>query len=50
MVKLYAMFQIREAAGQLQMFFKLGVLKNFTNLIGFILFQCLLCLTEKNKW
>ena len=34
MVNFYAMFQIRKAVGQSQMFFKLGVLKNFANFIG----------------
>ena len=29
MENFYAMFQIREAVGRLQMFFKIGVLKNF---------------------
>ena len=32
-VNLYAMFQIREVVGWLQMFFKLGVLKNYANFI-----------------
>ena len=27
----YAMFQIREAVGRLQMFFKIGVLENFVS-------------------
>ena len=27
----YAIFQIREAVGRSQMFFKMGVLKNFDN-------------------
>ena len=31
MVNLYAMFQIREAVSRSQMFFKIGVLKNFEN-------------------
>ena len=30
----YAMFQIREAVGRSQMFFKIGALKNFTNFTG----------------
>ena len=34
MVNLYAIFQIRKAVSQSQMFFKLGVLKNFANFIG----------------
>ena len=31
MENLYAMFQIREAVGHLQMFVKIGALKNFAN-------------------
>ena len=30
----YAMFQIREAVGRLQMFFKIGVLENFVSLFS----------------
>ena len=35
---LYVMFQITEVVGRLQMFFKIGVLKNFGNFTGKI--QC----------
>ena len=37
MENLYAMFQIRKAVGHSQMFFKIGVLKNFANFTGKIL-------------